>query len=232
VWGADDGIDGSRNSWSRKPAGTRIVGVVDETTGTSSVLGRPTLYLPISATAEAREQLVIRVSPDRNPEDLITPVHEALRALDPGMSRTIDSMAGLYREELEPRRSWALLASAVGLAALILALVGLFGVTAYAVAQRRHEVSVRLALGATGRQVVAMLLRGSLRPVIIGLASGLGLSLLFDRLVRGLLIGIEPHDPLAIISAVAILLAAAALAAFLPARHAARVDPAEMLKQT
>jgi ABC-type antimicrobial peptide transport system permease subunit len=118
------------------------------------------------------------------------------------------------------------------LAALVLAVSGLFVVTAYAVAQRRHELSVRVALGATGPQVVRMILRRSLTPVAIGLACGLGASVFADRLVRSWLIDIQPHDPLAIGAAVSILLVAALAAAFIPARHAARVDPVEMLRQS
>jgi predicted permease len=232
LWGADDGSDGSKTSWSRRPAGTRIIGVVEETTASPHLLGRPTLYLPVSATVEAREQLIVRVHADRDPEDLVTPIHEALRALDPGLSRRVDAMAVLYRDSLESRRTWALLASAVGLAALVLAVSGLFVVTAYAVAQRRHELSVRVALGATGPQVVRMILRRSLTPVAIGLACGLGASVFADRLVRSWLIDIQPHDPFAIGAAVSILLVAALAAAFIPARHAARVDPVEMLRQS
>ncbi len=114
--------------------------------------------------------------------------------------------------------------------ALGLAVVGLFGVTAFVVRQRRHEVSVRMALGALPRQVVALLFRDSLRPVVIGLTVGLIGALWFSRLLESLLFGVSTRDPIAIAAAVGVLTGATALAALLPARRAAHVNSAELLR--
>jgi ABC-type antimicrobial peptide transport system permease subunit len=131
---------------------------------------------------------------------------------------------------LEGPRTLAALAGLAGGIVLTLALIGLFGVTAFVVRHRTHEISVRRALGASQRDVVAMIVRESLRPVSIGLAIGVVLALLGGHTVQGVLYGVSARDPLAIDAAVVLSLAAAAAAAFVPARRAARVNPAELLK--
>ena len=232
LWGDDDAAGGSRTSWNRKPAGTRIVGVVKETTARVRTVGQATIYLPVSQEVEPLEQLVVRAASDLSPSSLVGPIHAALRALDPELSRRVEVTSERLRQDLWPLRGVAMVAGTVGMSGLVLAVIGLFAMTACAVAQRRHEVSVRVALGATGRQVVRMILRRSLTPVAVGLACGLGASGFADRLVRNWLIDIQPHDPLAIGSAVVVLLVSTVLAALLPARRASRVDPVQMLKQS
>jgi hypothetical protein len=206
--------------------------VVEETTARLHTVGQATIYLPVSRDVEPLERLVVRAASGVSPSSLAGPIHAALRALDPQLSRRVEVTSERLSEDLWPLRARAMVAGTVAFSGLALAVIGLFAMTAYAVAQRRHEVSVRVALGATGRQVVRMILGRSLTPVAVGLACGLGASVFADRLVRGWLIDIQPNDPLAISSAVGVLLLAAALAAFLPARRAARVDPVEMLKQS
>ena len=227
IWGRDDPPGPPSTLWNRKPAGTRVIGVVQETT--SGQPGVPAVYLPHRYGSSP--YLVVRVQDGTNPADIARPIHDAVRGIDPEVSRTISLVSTLRERRVSGPRTLALLGSGAALTALVLAAVGLFAVTAFAVGQRRHEVSVRLALGANGRQVVSMLLRDSLRPVVVGLIGGVGLSFFADRTLRSFMIGISPRDPIAIGAAVTVLLLAAALAAFLPARHAARVDPAAMLKQ-
>ena len=137
---------------------------------------------------------------------------------------------GLSRE-LQWPRSQALFALLVGGSALGLAVIGLFGVTAFAVAQRRHEVGIRVALGATQRNVVRLMVRDNLKPVVIGLAAGTMGSLFVTQLIRANLYGIGQRDPIAMAAAALVLLLAAGVAAFVPARRAALVDPVEMLRQ-
>lgn len=99
------------------------------------------------------------------------------------------------------------------------------------VGQRRHEVSVRMALGATGGAIVRMLVRDSLRPVVAGVVCGLGVAALAGRAIEGFLFGVAGHDPAALGAAVLVLLLAAAAAVLFPARRPARTDPAEMLRR-
>src|SRR4029453_18604538 len=134
------------------------------------------------------------------------------------------------RSQLEGPRILALLAVLVGTTALGLAVIGLAGVTAFVVEQRTHEISVRRALGASNVDVMRMLLRDSLKPVVVGLGLGFAAAIAGGRGVERLLYGVSGHDPIAIVAAVAVLLAAAAAAVLIPAHRSSRVSPSDLLK--
>ncbi len=128
-----------------------------------------------------------------------------------------------------PRMGAGLLAL-MGALALVLAVMGLYGVVSYAAARRVREVGIRMSLGAERGDVVRLVMRGGLRLVVAGAAVGLVLALVGARLVRGFLFGVRPLDPATFLAVPAILLAVAVLAAWLPARRAARVDPVRALR--
>jgi ABC-type antimicrobial peptide transport system permease subunit len=171
---------------------------------------------------------MVRVRHD--PAGLIRPLRERLMAFDP----RLDPVALFPRDERQRQmkgpQTLATFSVTVGLVALSLALIGLFGVTAFVVQQRTHELSVRRALGATYADLVTMLCGESLRPVAIGLALGVLLSLAAGEVVRSLLFEVSPRDPLAIACAVMLLIGAASVAVFLPLRRAALSNLAELLK--
>jgi ABC-type antimicrobial peptide transport system permease subunit len=125
----------------------------------------------------------------------------------------------------------AVLSAAFGLLALLLAMIGLYGVTNYAVVRRKSEIGIRLALGQQRSAVVWLMLRGVALLLLIGILCGVAASLAAGRLVTGLLYGIQPNDPLQVGAAVFILALAAGLAAYLPARRAARLDPMAALRE-
>jgi putative ABC transport system permease protein len=114
--------------------------------------------------------------------------------------------------------------------AMLLAAMGLYGVLAYAVAQRAREIGIRMALGAAQNQVIGAVIRDALRMVAAGLALGIPLSLAATRWVASFLYGIRPSDPLTYCAVVALLCAASLAAAFVPSRRAARVDPMVALR--
>jgi predicted permease len=118
-----------------------------------------------------------------------------------------------------------------GVLALVLASVGLYGITAYSVARRTNEIGVRMALGANRSHVVVMVMRRALVLVAIGLAVGIPVALLGGRLMRSQLFGVRTYDPLTLAGAVLVLSAAAALAGFIPARRAASIEPMNALRQ-
>lgn len=124
----------------------------------------------------------------------------------------------------------ARLSSFFGLLALLLACIGLFGIMSYSVARRTNEIGIRMALGADGGDVLRLVLREGLAPVLIGVAIGLPAALAGARLITSLLFGLTPADPLTICVATMLLLAVAALAGYLPARKASRVDPITALR--
>ena len=137
---------------------------------------------------------------------------------------------GLQEQLAEPR-TLATLAGALAGIALALAVVGLYGVTAFVVGQRSQEISVRVALGARGRDIMRLLLGDSLRPVMFGLAGGVFAALLGSRVFARTLYGVGSADPIAFGAAVLVLLTAAVTAVIVPTRRAAAVDPASVLRQ-
>jgi predicted permease len=188
-----------------------------------------TMYVPSwSDGAEARWLLLRTVGSAPPPIDA---VRRELRAMDPNVPvmrvRTLeqDVNANFARERLI-----ALLAGFFGVLALGLASVGLYGVMAYGVTQRTREVGLRMALGAGRADVVRMIVRESMAPVLVGMAIGLGAALGLTRLVGGLLYGVAPRDPASMVFAVAAMLAVALVAAAIPARRASRVEPGIALR--
>jgi ABC-type antimicrobial peptide transport system permease subunit len=123
------------------------------------------------------------------------------------------------------------LLTAFGVVALLLAAVGVYGVTAQATRRRTREIGIRMALGARTGDVLRLMLRQSMSVVAVGLAAGLVASLLAARALTTVLFGIAPTDPATLVTVVAVLAAVAALACYLPARRALALDPVRSLKQ-
>jgi predicted permease len=229
VWGAGD-PPGTPRDWSSHPRDARVIGVIADAMDKLEDYNRATIYLPITLEGQRHANLIVRAEADA--EVVVGPIRDAVAALDPDVEigKIGTARSGLSRELTYPR-SQALFALLVSGSALGLAVIGLFGVTAFAVGQRRHEVGIRVALGATHRSVVRLMLRDNLKPVVVGLVAGILGSLFVTQLIRVNLYGIGQRDPLAMAAAAVVRLAAAGVAAFVPARRAALVDPVEMLRQ-
>jgi len=187
------------------------------------------IYMPSwSHGAEAR-YLAVRVAGSTTP--VIAAIQRQLREMDPNVPLLrSDSMEDSVNANLKHERMIAYLCGCFGGLALTLAAVGLYGVMAYAVAQRTREVGIRMALGARRLDVIGMIVREALVPVLFGVAIGISGALAATRVVASLLFGVAPRDPLSFILAVWAMLAVAALAAAIPARRASRVDPAIALR--
>jgi predicted permease len=165
------------------------------------------------------------------PESLENAVRSALAGIDPNL--TVLSMWS-FDEQLSQNFNQdtlvARLTELFGALALILACVGLYGVTAYSVAKRTGEIGIRVALGASRSSVLALVLRGALFQVSLGLAIGVPAALAGGRLLASQLYGVKSYDPLILMAAVVLLGACAALAGFVPARRAASIDPMQALR--
>jgi predicted lysophospholipase L1 biosynthesis ABC-type transport system permease subunit len=189
------------------------------------------MYLThVQAGSWARDlSVVIRAAGDA--VALAAPVRRAVADVDPGLPLT---RAGLLTDRIsasvaEPRFRTILLA-AFSVLALLLAVVGTYGVMAFVVAQRRHEIGVRMALGADARRITSSVLGEGLRLAAVATGIGLVGALAGSRLLRGLLYGVAPLDPRIHGTAALVLVLAALAACWLPARRASRVDPLRTLK--
>jgi ABC-type antimicrobial peptide transport system permease subunit len=131
---------------------------------------------------------------------------------------------------MQMERLFAALTVGFGVLALALACVGIYGIMAYSVANRRNEIGIRLALGAQPGQVRGMILRESTWLALAGIVAGVGAALALTRLVKTMLYGIQPYDPITMTGGVLILLSVALAASWIPARRAAGVQPMEALR--
>src|SRR5262245_60277548 len=161
----------------------------------------------------------------------VATIHRLVREIDPKLQvvdlRTMDDAVN---DDHVKERFTAQLAGDFSLFALLLACIGLYGVMSYAVARRTSEIGIRMALGAQARDVVVLVMRETMLLVVIGVAIGLAAALASTRLGSTLLYGLSPTDPLTIALATMLLIGVAALAAYLPARRASRVDPLVALR--
>jgi putative ABC transport system permease protein len=161
----------------------------------------------------------------------IDTVRASLKSIDPSVPlSTISSMDDLFDASLGPRRFNLYLLTAFAAVALTLAAIGLFGVMAYLVSQRTREIGVRLALGATRADVFRQILGSGLSLAVIGAAIGVGVAYWLTRVMESLLFAVSRTDPLTFIAVPLTLIAVAALACYLPARRAMRVDPVIALR--
>ncbi len=159
------------------------------------------------------------------------PIRDAVHSVDRNVTlNRIGSFSEQVEQSLIRERMIALLSSFFGLLALLLASIGLYGVMSYSVVRRTNEIGIRVALGAERRDVLRMVLRETMRPVIAGIAIGLPAALVSMRLIRDQLFGLEPDDPSTLCGAIIAIVGVAALAGYLPARRAARVDPMVALR--
>jgi predicted permease len=209
-----------------------IIGVV----GTVNVsdLARPVpeerIYFNATQVTPAAMTLVVAGGGD--PLSLAAPVREAVRAIDAEQPiARMRSMRDWLDLSLATRRAPMLLVVVFGAVAVALAAVGIYGVLAFAVAQRVREFGIRQALGADRRSILSLVLRQGLATAAAGLAAGVAGALIVTRFISSMLFGVTAHDPAVFAGAVAVLLAVALLACYLPARRATLVDPAVALRQ-
>jgi putative ABC transport system permease protein len=165
-----------------------------------------------------------------DPLSLAEPVRREVQAVDPDLPLYwVDTLAGRIAEENWQFNVFGTLFLAFGIAALVLATVGLYGVMAFSVSRRTHEVGVRLALGAQPAQVVRLMFRQGARQLALGLFLGFGLALALSRALELLLFRVDPWDPQVFVLVLSSLAATGAAACLLPARRSARVDPSAAL---
>jgi predicted lysophospholipase L1 biosynthesis ABC-type transport system permease subunit len=208
-----------------------IVGIVGtvKAADLAAPAGEGRIYLSAVQVPPSRMGLVIKAS--ASPESLVPAIREAVRSIDPEQPiAQVREMGEWIERSLQPRRTPTILLSLFGATALALAALGMYGVLAFGVSQRLREFGIRQALGARGASILALVLREGLATAGIGLAIGVVAALILTRGMRSLLVDVPPADPVILAGSALTLLAAAAAAAWLPARRATEADPMTILR--
>jgi predicted permease len=184
----------------------------------------PTMYLPYLQTAPASMTFEVRTMGD--PSAALPSMREAVRRVDPNLPVTnVSTQLEQIDNRFQQERTFAQAYTVFAIVALLLASIGLFGVMSYAVARRTAEIGIRMALGAQRAHVLGLVMRESMALVLIGIAIGLATALAAGRWVQSLLYGLAPSDLATLAGAIGLLTAVSAVAGYLPARRASRVDP-------
>lgn len=213
--------------------GIEVVGVVANSLyGDLKGVAPPVVYLPFAQGAWGPAQgMYYELRTAGNPLGYVNAVREIVRRADDRLPLSdVKSQSASIDQTINQEITFARLCSAFALLALTIACVGLYGTTAYNVARRTSEIGIRMALGAQRRTVFTMVLREVVVLGIAGLVIGVPIALVGSKLLTSFLYGLQPNDPATIGGAIAILLAAALLAAYGPARRATRVDPMTALR--
>ena len=189
----------------------------------------PQAFVPYLARKDI-DGMTVYVRTTRDPSQIMNAIRSEVRGLDSNVPiyslRTTDEQID---NSLRVERLIASLSSVFGLLATLLAVIGLYGVMAYAVSRRTREIGIRMALGAIGSDVIWMVMREVLLLVAIGMAVGVPAAILLSQLVKSQLFGLQPHDPGTILASTVLLALIAGLAGFIPALRASRIDPMRAL---
>jgi hypothetical protein len=192
----------------------------------------PTMYLALAQHAEPPSSMAISVrAAGGSPALLTKSLAAALTDLNKDVAITFRLLTEQVNASLIQERMVAMLSGFFGGLALLLAGLGLYGVTSYAVSRRRTEIGIRMALGAAPGGVVRMVLRRVAVLVAFGVVVGAGISVWASRFVSTLLYGLQPRDPATLVLAALVLSLIGATAGWIPARRAARIDPARVLRE-
>ena len=188
------------------------------------------LYVPYAQDPRERMDIGVRVSGD--PARLIPSIAAAIHSVDPEQPvtdvRTVDAQ---IRDQALGLTYVATLLGIFGAIGLVLSSIGVYGVMAYTVSERTHEIGIRMALGAPRRTVLQTVFRRGLATTAVGLAAGLAVAAALARLMASLVWGVGAGDPVTFAAVPVALAAAASLAIYLPARHAIGIDPTVALRQ-
>ena len=204
--------------------------VADERFDALDAPPNPEVYQLYGQSGEISSSLYLAVRSAREPTALIANLRGALRQVDPTLPLAQIATAGdLVRESSAKRRFGALLVTCFAGLALSLSLVGVYGVAAQFVAQRRRELAIRLALGAADASVVRLVLREGLVTALTGATAGLGAAFALGGIMRDVIFQVSTADPATYLASAGLLLVSVVLATFIPARRASRLPPAEVL---
>ena len=220
------------NGNGQHPEWREIVGVVDDMHADGLAEDPPReLYMPVTQWAQQSQTLVIRGAVPVT--SLLPSIRRAVAGVDPLLAlANVSTMEQALDNHLAMERFTTWLLGLLGGTGLVLAVVGVYGVVAYFVTQRTREFGVRLALGSSAANVQWLVVRQGLLLALLGVVIGVGVSFAFARLLRTMVYGITPNDPITFVAVSAILALVTLAASYLPARRATRIDPLDALRST
>jgi putative ABC transport system permease protein len=207
-----------------------IVGIAADTRQANlQAAPQPTIFLSNAQAPMYFATLVVRAEGD--PRQIAHSVEDAIHRVDPDQAISeVQSMETVFSDSVSIPRFEAILLGAFAGLAVLLAVIGVYGIVSYSVSQRTNEIGIRVAMGAGSADIAGMVLREALTLAGIALLIGIGASLVLSRLLESLLFEVKPSDPLTLLAAACIILAVCAVAALVPARRAMRVDPMVALR--
>jgi len=208
-----------------------IVGVVQNVphTGVEDLSNTPFTYYPLLKAQPEEPNLFVRSA--RPLDDLTLAIREKLHGLDPDIPLYhVETLRTAIGESFNNRRAVMLLLGSFAVLALFLSAVGVYGSLAFDVSQRTREIGIRSAIGGSRSQIVGMVMRQGLSKAAIGLGIGLGVAVVVCRLMKGMLYDLKPTDPWTLVLSSLLLGAIAALASYIPAERAAKIDPVQALR--
>jgi predicted permease len=227
LWPAQDAIGKTLRDGSKKEF--QVVGVVKDSQ--ASHLGQTGgLFFYMPAGPKEQERLQLLVHSKGGHIATAKGIRESVRALDPDLIVDVTRLEDNLEFWRTPSRIVAALSGVLGALALLLSSIGVYGVVSYGVSQRVREIGIRMTLGADGGDVMRLLLRQAMRPVLIGAAFGVAGCAAVSQILSKVLYGIGSHDPIAFVGVPVFLLGIALLASYIPARRATKVDPVVALR--
>jgi predicted permease len=210
----------------------QIIGVVSDVRPRGlDIEIKPQIYLPYAQKPTPAPFLTFAVRTEQEPLALAGAVEKEIRNLDKDLPvANIRTMEQIVSESLAQRRLTMLLLGIFAAMAIVLASIGIYGVLSYSVTQQTHELGIRMALGAQGYDVLAMIMRQGMKQVLIGVVLGLFGAIWLTGILKGLLFGVGATDPLTFVLVAFLLVMVALLACYIPARRATRVSPLQALR--
>jgi ABC-type antimicrobial peptide transport system permease subunit len=190
----------------------------------------PTFFLSYQQQLQA-SRMVLEIRTAAEPGSILSEARSAVESLDRNLPLIdVRTMTEQVAATMSGERIFAQLTSAFGILALVLACIGIYGITAYAVERRTSEIGLRMALGAQAEQVKVLVLREVSWLAVTGVAIGICCALGLTRLVNSMLFGLKPYDPATLCWVAALLMMISLLAGYVPARRASRIDPIRALR--
>ena len=231
LWPGEDPIGKTIRKGALRPDAVdlEVVGVARDAQ-VSHLAQSDNLYLYLPAGPKEQSGLQLLAHTPGPPAAIATGIRAAVRELDPELAVNVAKLEDNLEHFRFPGRILATLSGVLSTLALLLALIGVYGMVSYVVSRRVREIAIRMALGANGHDVTTLIVRQALRPVATGVVIGTVCCAAASSILSSVLYGISPHDPVSFLLVPGFLLGVALLASYIPARRAATVDPMEALR--